>query len=114
MLRIGRVFVNKHTCLSMVKIIIYLRLLQIILQELPNEILYSKLSTKQCYDTLVVNNERPELPNTLPTSLTTIVKKAWDTNMSARPEVDEIIEVLKDVIKIKTMEKILHIDESYV
>ena len=43
----------------------------------------------------VKNGFRPELPQTIPTEMRTLINQCWDDNINNRPDIDEVLTFLR-------------------
>ncbi len=72
---------------------------QLVTLELPFGETPERLTGKQWYEKLVVENCRPLLPTSLSENLRIVIEKGMNTDPNLRPDALEVFRAIDDVIK---------------
>ena len=61
------------------------------------EHMFFNATDTQIYNQLVIENQRPQLPEFIPDMLRAVIARAWDSDAALRPTADEILGVLESL-----------------
>ena len=50
---------------------------------------------------VVLNGERPKIPDSWPNKLKELISKCWDLNANTRPDFPTIVSMLEEIIQLK-------------
>ena len=63
---------------------------------MTNKVPFENFNSNEIYKEVVINGNRPEIPNSLSISYRSLIEKSWSQDPNDRPSFDTIVKLLKN------------------